>query len=218
MSTLRQEPVVETTPRRGGDGEPAWDVALLFPLQGRWSEADYLAIDTNRMVELADGRLEVLSMPTLYHQLLVQYFVIRLDSHVVERRLGQVAFAPLPVRLFPGTFREPDIVFLRRERVGNPHDPVNGADLVVEVVSDGSEDRRRDLVIKRNEYARAGIAEYWIVDPQGQCVLVLVLEAGEYRVHQECRPGGSAASVLLPGFQISVDELFAAGSKSTERP
>ncbi len=218
MSTILQEPVVETTPRRGGDGEPAWDVALLFPLQGRWSESDYLAIDTNKMVELADGRLEVLPMPTFYHQLLVKYFVMRLDSHVVERRLGDVAFAPLPIRLFPGTFREPDIVFLRGERVGDPHDPLNGADLVVEVVSDAADNRRRDLVTKRTEYARAGIAEYWIVDPQEKCVSVLVLEAGEYRAHQERRPGGSAASVLLPGFQISVDELFAAGSAGREQP
>jgi Uma2 family endonuclease len=41
-----------------------------------------------------------------------------------------------------------------------------GADLVMEVVSSHDEDRRRDLVVKREEYARAGIAEYWIVDPE----------------------------------------------------
>ena len=42
----------------------------------------------------------------------------------------------------------------------------SGADLVMEVVSGGREDRKRDLVTKRRDYARANIPEYWIVDPQ----------------------------------------------------
>jgi hypothetical protein len=45
-------------------GDPAWPVALLFPLQGDWTEEDYLALDTNRMVEFVDGCLEILPMPT----------------------------------------------------------------------------------------------------------------------------------------------------------
>ncbi|MCL4860269.1 MAG: hypothetical protein KJZ93_12715, partial [Caldilineaceae bacterium] len=48
--------------------EPAWDVALLFPPQGAWSEADYLALETNRLVEFSHGRIEVLPMPSDSHQ------------------------------------------------------------------------------------------------------------------------------------------------------
>jgi len=210
MSTVLSPPE-QSAATEPAAGEPAWDIALLFPVQGSWTEGDYLALDTRRLVELANGRLEVLPMPTLYHQLLVKFLSRLFDDHVVAHRLGDVLFAPLPVRLFPGTIREPDLVFLRTGRIRDPKAPVEGADLVVEVVNDGEENRRRDLVVKRDEYARAGIAEFWIVDPQEQVVQVLVLESGIYRTHAESRPGSEAASVLLPGFRISVTELFAVG-------
>ena len=53
-------------------GDPVWPVALLFPRQGDWSEEDYLALDTTRLVELSDGCLEVLPMPSPFHQLIAQ--------------------------------------------------------------------------------------------------------------------------------------------------
>src|SRR4051794_2166696 len=49
-------------------GDPTWEIALLFPEQGDWSEADYFGLKTKRLVELDDGFLEVLPMPTLLHQ------------------------------------------------------------------------------------------------------------------------------------------------------
>ena len=54
-------------------GEPTWDIAMLFPLQGQWTEEEYLALDTNRLMELVDGCLDVLPMPTPYHQAIVRY-------------------------------------------------------------------------------------------------------------------------------------------------
>ena len=44
-------------------GDPTWEVAYLFPSQGAWSVTDYLALETNHLVELSEGRLEVLAMP-----------------------------------------------------------------------------------------------------------------------------------------------------------
>lgn len=43
-------------------GQPAWDVARLFPVQGNWTASGYFALDTNRLVELVDGSLEVLAL------------------------------------------------------------------------------------------------------------------------------------------------------------
>ena len=65
--------LIRPSPRR--KGEPAWDIALLYPEQGQWSDEDYLAAteSTNRLVELSDGMLEVLPMPKTTHQLIVQY-------------------------------------------------------------------------------------------------------------------------------------------------
>src|SRR5262249_41063625 len=44
-----------------------------FPRQGTWSEEEYLKLDTNRLIELSDGHLEVLTMPTTSHQMIVAY-------------------------------------------------------------------------------------------------------------------------------------------------
>jgi Uma2 family endonuclease len=186
-------------------------VAYLYPYQGEWTEAEYLALDTNRLVELSDGCLEVLPMPLISHQLIIKFLLYALDAFVIARAAGVVSFAPLPVRLWAGKFREPDIVFLRPERTRNQQQRAEGADLVMEVVSEGEVDRERDLEIKRREYAFAGIAEYWIVDPQEKAITVLTLEGQTYREHGVFRPGTQATSVLLPGFAVAVEAVFAAG-------
>jgi len=190
-------------------GEPAWDVALLFPRQGHWTEAEYLALDTNQLVELANGCLEVLPMPTPFHQRIVKFLFSLLDAFVTAHGLGEVFFAPMPIHLMPGKYREPDIMYLRPERLRDLHKQPEGADLVMEVVSEGTENRRRDLEIKPQEYAAAGIAEYWIVDPQEQRITVMTLDGSTYRVHGEFGPGTTATSVFFPGFAVAVDAVFA---------
>jgi Uma2 family endonuclease len=190
-----------------GFGEPPWEVALLFPAQGNWTEDEYLALEASRMVELADGSVEVLPMPTILHQLIVQFLYRRLEQFVRETIGGMVLVAPCPVKLFDGTYREPDVVYLAADRaVDRKRYPI-GADLVIEVVSDGPEARRRDWETKRCEYARAGIAEYWIVDPDDWRVAVLELSDGEYRIASEAKIEGTATSRMLAGFSIKVAEL-----------
>lgn len=196
-------------------GEPTWEVAYLFPAQGTWTEAEYLALGASRLVELSDGCLEVLPMPTILHQLIVAFLYEQLKAFVAAHATGMALFAPLPVRLRSLKYREPDIVYLRPGRVPNVRAQPQGADLVMEVVSEGTENRERDLVHKREEYAAAGISEYWIVDPEAQRITVLTLDGTAYRVHGEFGPGTQATSVLLPGFAVAVDAVFAAGQGST---
>jgi Uma2 family endonuclease len=83
-----------------------------------------------------------------------------------------------------------------------------GADLVMEIVSEGAESRRRDFIDKRREYAQGKIPEYWIVDPQEQRITVLRLNGSEYIVHGEFAPGQIATSALLPGFVADVAAVF----------
>lgn len=206
-STQTSFPAPAGAPRKG---EPTWEVVSLYPAQGEWTEADYFGLKTNRLVELSDGCLEFLPMPTLAHQLIVAYLHSLLAGFVAAKNLGLAVFAPLPVRLRPGKIREPDVLFLRSERVRERPDYPTGADLVMEVVSAGHEDRKRDLETKPGEYAAAGISEYWIVDPREQRITILVLDNGVYRVHGEFVPGAQAASLLLPGFAADVAAVFAA--------
>jgi len=185
MSTIdpTMQLFVRGMPKPSPPGGPAWEVALLFPPQGEWSEAEYLALDTNHLVEFSDGCIEVLPMATIFHQRIVEYLFDLIRAFLTAHPLGSVLFAPLPVRLWTKKFRAPDIVFFRPHHVKDVHGQPEGADLVVEVVSEAEENRERDLVKKREEYAKAGISEYWIVDPQEKQITVLVLEGQTYREH-----------------------------------
>ena len=190
-------------------GEPVWEVAYCYPRQGDWSEADFLEFETaNFPAELVDGCLEFLPMPTPSHQRLSRYLARRLEDAVEAESLGEVLCAPCPVRLWEGRLREPDVFYVGHDRQVEGDKPPNGADLVIEIISPGPTNRDRDLVAKRNDYAQAGVAEYWIVDPDEHTVIVLSLDGEAYRTHGEFRPGAVATSPLLPNFQINVTELF----------
>lgn len=190
--------------------EPAWDVSRLFPAQGQWSEEEYLALPGNRLVEFDLGNIEVLEMPSQSHQWLVAFLYRLLSDFVRQHGLGLVLFAPLPLKLWEGKMREPDVLFMRREHAERRHENYwNGADLVMEVVS--PDDPGRDKITKRREYARAGIPEYWLVDPFERTVTVFTLpgQGKEYAVHGVFGLGDNATSPSLSGFAVAVAALFA---------
>jgi Uma2 family endonuclease len=186
--------------------EPTWEIAQLFPYQGDWTEAEYLALDTNHLIEFSDGRLE---FPTQSHQFIVFYLQRLLWAFVTERQLGVVLGAPMRVRIRPKKYREPDVLFMAAHHNALRGEQYwRGADLVMEVVS--PDDPDRDYVKKRRDYAHIGIAEYWIVDPTLQVITVLVLTGKQYTVLGEFQPGMQATSKLLDGFALDVAAVFAA--------
>ena len=191
--------------------EPTWDIAKLYPLQGTWSESEYMSLRPSRIVEYDQGYLEIPDVPTEAHQSIVAFLYQALLAFVMARNLGKVLFAPLRVKLWEEKYREPDIVFMSTKHADRRiNEYWLGADLVMEVVSEGDENRERDLVKKREDYARGGIPEYWIVDPEQSMVTVLRLEGNAYAVHGEFAPGSAATSALLNGFSIEVEAVFAA--------
>jgi Uma2 family endonuclease len=191
-------------------GEPSWEVAYLFPSQGTWTEEEYLALPENRQIELSNGFLEVLPMPTTSHQAIIAFIYGALLAFIEPRQLGKVFFAGIRVRLWKGTFRLPDVVFMlarHADRMGEEY--WRGADLVMEVVSGTAKDRRRDLKAKVAEYARARIPEYWIIDPQEAQLTILRLRGKSYAPHGRYGRGMQARSVLLKGFEVDVDAVLA---------
>lgn len=197
-------------------GEWAWQIATLYPPQGRWTEEEYLSLtdSINRLIEFTDGRLEFLTMPTIEHQLIVKFLFRALDQFVEANQLGLVLFAVLRVYLRENVYREPDIVFKRAENRSEDEDRyLRGSDLVVEVVSDDDESRERDYETKVKDYAEAGIPEYWIVDPQQQKITVLTLDGDKYAEHCIAKPGETAESRLLEGFTVDAAAVFEAGKK-----
>ena len=180
----------------------------LLPSQGSWSDDAYLWLTDhgNRPVELTDGHLQELPMPTDAHQavLLCLYDLFRAW---LGPRGGVVMVAALRMRIREGKFREPDLLVLCDRSDPRRQDRYwLGADLVVEVVS--PDDPDRDLVEKRADYAEGGIPEYWIADPRNETITVLALEGEAYVEHGVFGRGGAAASALLEGFTADVSAVF----------
>lgn len=196
--------------RDTASNEPIWEIATLFPLKNQWSIDDYLELDarSNHLIEFSQGNIEILPMPSLRHQWIVGFFYRMLFSFVARHQLGVVFIAPSKVALWDGKIREPDVFFVANTNMHFSTDQwFEKIDLAIEVLS--PDDPARDLEMKRREYAQARIPEYWIVDPRTDEILVLTLGEKWYDVHGVFGAGEVATSVLLDGFSVAVDDVFA---------
>jgi Uma2 family endonuclease len=174
-----------------------------------WSEEAYLTFSEafNRSLELSEGRLVILPMPSLTHQRILKEFVYRAQTWLNESRRGEVLFAPHPIRLWPGKYREPDaMIWLaeHKERMGERES--GPPDLALKIISPGNEPH--DMETKFQEYALAGIPEYWIIQPGTRGISIYGLEGREYRLREHFGPGQLASSVVLKGFGIQVASLL----------
>jgi Uma2 family endonuclease len=121
--------------------------------------------DEDTHAEWVNGEV-ILFMPAKYtHQVIVGFLYEFLALFTRLFNLGQVHIAPLGMRLAHSQ-REPDILFVLKQNLNRLTSDglVGPADLVIEVISDDSV--RRDRNDKFQEYAQAGIPEYWIIDPR----------------------------------------------------
>ena len=176
----------------------------VLPPQGAWSDREYLWLTdhTNRLIELTDGRVQELPMPTDTHQAVLLFLYLLFRDHLKPPG-GVVRVAALRMRVREGMFSEPDLLLLRDRSDPRRQDRYwLGADLVVEVVS--PDDPDRDLVEKRADYAEAGIAEYWIADPRDEAITALALKGDAYVEHGTFARGAAATSPLLDGFAADV--------------
>jgi len=199
--------------------EYAWEIATLYPEQGEWSEEEYLQLTdhANRRIEFTEGRLEFLPMPTDIHETLVRFLFRALDHFVDQRKLGEVFSNGIRLRVAARKYRLPDVIFLHRDHLHARHNRAwEGADLVMEVVSDSPADRQRDYEQKLTDYAEAKVSEYWIIDRERQVVAVHWLAGGHEPAPAEYTRGQIAASRLLEGFGIDVAALFAAAENIPE--
>lgn len=146
------------------------------------------------LAEVINNQLVMSPAPTPKHQLLVKNIAFELEKHIKATNLGEVLFAPVDVQLNDANVFQPDIIFIRKERMNIIQDKIEGApDLVVEVLSPGSE--KHDTSSKKEAYEKSGVNEYWIVDPKTKQVTGYQLKENRYtEIPSET---GTIASVLL---------------------
>jgi Uma2 family endonuclease len=173
-------------------------------------DLDLFPDDGNRY-ELIEGELFVSRAPRLEHQILVgnTYSKIRvfLDTHP----LGLIVYGPGVVfGQFSGVI--PDLVFISNEQRSDiaSGDKITGAPaLVIEVLSPGADNARRDRMAKRHLYAKYGVKEYWILDYRKRVIEVYVLEGEMLNLSAVFTDRDQITSTVLPGFRCSVADIFA---------
>jgi Uma2 family endonuclease len=143
------------------------------------------------------------------HDLLSAYFRTVLDAYFDLNPVGKVLSQPFVMRLdVIGSFREPDLQIILKDNPGQLTDTamIGPADICIEIIS--PESVERDYVQKFSEYEKAGVREYWIIDPIRQrCDFNRRGEAGVYTV---IAPDGNGhyRTPLLPRLALHVPTLW----------
>jgi Uma2 family endonuclease len=160
--------------------------------------------------ELVDGELEELVPPRPFHSWTGGRLPLELGRYLDDQEPDAFWGAELDIPTIPFFGRRPDFAYYSTAdaaRLDLAANRVLGVPtLVVEVVS--AEDEARDTVTKREEYARAGIEHYWIVDPQRRTVLTLVRRGSVYAVAAEFSGDEILTSALFPGLALPLARLF----------
>src|SRR5574341_2087980 len=174
------------------------------------SAEEYLAQYAHDFYEWEDGRLVKMSPVNARHDDLTGYLRAMFWAYFTLRPIGVVRQAPFVLRLdASGSYREPDLQIILHGNPGQLTDTamIGPADICVEVVS--PESVARDHGTKLAEYEKAGVKEYWIVDPLPRDARFLRLNAqGIYEVQQP-DADGYYHTPLLPGFRLHVPTLWA---------
>jgi Uma2 family endonuclease len=164
-------------------------------------------VHEDRKGDLIDGVIYLTAPESTDENELWIRFASILGTYVETKDLGQIYGSRVALRFDDRNVSEPDILFIRKERFHLVQKTfIDGpADLVVEIVS--PESKQRDYKMKRAQYERAGIAEYWLIDEIDQKVLLLRLTSkGTYA---KVRPvKGALHSRVLPGFWFRPEWLW----------
>ena len=174
------------------------------------ADLDAFPDDDGKRYELIEGELFVSCAPGLPHQLVLANLVAKFAVYLERNPIGIAA--PGPGAVFSNYDAViPDLVFARRERLDTivENDRFVGApELVVEIVSPGSENRARDLKAKRRLYGRYGVQEYWTVDPENRTVTIFYLSSNTLAQTRIAKNDDEITSPLLPGFTLKVRSIF----------
>lgn len=166
--------------------------------------------DDNNRYELIDGELFVSRAPGIPHQRILNNLQIALGNYLKTNPVGIIV--PGAGAIFSDYDAViPDLVFVRNERwpeVVSNNKFTAGLDLVIEILSPGKENRDRDLLVKRQLYAKYGITEYWVVDSENRLVEVYQLDVNRLLSVAIFRGSEEISSELLPHFRLSVNAVF----------
>lgn len=166
--------------------------------------------DEDIRAEWVDGRIELMPSPvSIGHQDVLGFLAKTLGGFIELRGLGQTTFAPYKMKLASiNRGREPDFIFVKQARAHLvTRNYLDGpADLAIEIAS--PESKKRDRKVKFEEYAQAGIPEYWLIDPDKQTAEFYLLNTDGHYQPAPLDADGCYHSTVVSGFWLRVNWLW----------
>lgn len=142
-------------------------------VRGKHTIEEIYALPEGERAELINGELYMMATPARIHQELVSGLFYEIAAYIRGNK-GKCKVYPAPIAVFPhkddSTYLEPDIIVVCDRDKLDDKGCKGAPDMVIEIVSPSS--KKLDYVLKLAEYEKAGVREYWIVDPNKQCILV----------------------------------------------
>jgi len=183
-----------------------YNAAML--ISTKFTHADLLeAPDDGKRREIVEGELFVTPSPNLDHQRISRRIELALANYLEANPVGEIFDAPMDVILSDFDVLEPDLLVVLNEHRDILKTWVEGTpDLVIEILSPTTS--KRDRGVKLKAYARHGVTEYWIVDPDERTIEVYRLERERYLAPRVFREPEHITSSMLPSFSLSVARVF----------
>ena len=184
-------------------------------LSGTYSYADYLKWEIDERLEIIKGKIFRMSpTPASCHQRISSNLHIEI-GYFLKNKLCSIYAAPFDVR-FPRrskddkaifTVLQPDICIICDLSKIDKRGCIGAPDIVIEILSPGN--NKKELKNKFEVYEEAGVSEYWILHPEEKTFLKYTLDAdGKYQPSRLLTLGDVVTSPVLPGFSLSLDEVF----------
>jgi Uma2 family endonuclease len=179
-----------------------------------YTYADYLKWTFEERLELIKGKLFRMSGPNSMHQRLAFRIAGPLYNYL-KGKSCEAFIAPFDVRLTRLSKDDKDIVTVVQPDlcvICDPHKVdkrgcIGAPDIVVEILSPGN--NKKELNFKYHVYEEECVQEYWVVIPQEKTFLQYILKYGKYQPSRLLTIGDEVTTEILPGFVLSLDELFA---------
>ena len=186
-----------------------------LPIEEHYTFADALTWDESERMELIDGVPMMMSPPTRIHQKISGALYLQIANYLQGKKC-EIYAAPFAVRPFEKesdrpenvtTMVDPDLSVICDPDKLDKYGCKGAPDLIIEILSPSTQ--RHDRLVKYDLYQRAGVKEYWMVDPNYQTVQVCLLEGGIYRVHEVYSSEDVAKVNVLDGCFIELSKVFA---------
>lgn len=176
-------------------------------LERKYTFEDYLNLPEGSNYQLINGELIMAPAPEIKHQQVSKKLFFILYQNVEQTGKGFVFYSPIDVLIDSYNVFQPDIVVILKENEYKIKQKfIEGApDVVIEIISPST--AYYDLVEKKERYLKAGVKEYWIVDPKVKSVEILKNETGNFITLSKAVIKGVILSEIVD-LKFEISEIF----------